>query len=219
MPDLDFQVEGAEPVPFAVGPQLGFKLRIGQRVDADAVVPIHAVALRCQIRIEPAKRRYLPDEGGRLLDLFDKPDRWSQTLRPMLWTHVSVVVPPFTESIIVDLPVPCSFDFNVAATKYFYALEEGEVPLSLLFSGTVFHEVEDAGLQVAQIPWDKESTFRLPVRIWKEMMDRYYPNTAWLSLRRDVFDRLYQYKSRQGVPTWEQALEQLLTLVERLGRQ
>jgi hypothetical protein len=219
MPDLDFQVEGAEPVPFAVGPQLSFKLRIRQRPAADAVIPIHAVALRCQIRIEPAKRRYRAEEGGRLLDLFDQPDRSSQTLRPMLWTHVSVVVPPFTESIILDLPVPCSFDFNVAATKYFYALEEGDVPLSLLFSGTVFHEVEDTGLQVAQIPWDKESTFRLPVRIWKEMMDRYYPNTAWLSLRRDVFDRLYQYKSRQGVPTWEQALEQLLALVERLGRQ
>jgi Family of unknown function (DUF6084) len=218
MPDLDFQVEGAEPVPLAVGPQLGFKLRICQRAAAGAVVPIHAVALRCQIRIEPAKRRYQAEEGGRLLDLFDKPDRWSQTLRPMLWTHVSVVVPPFTDSIIVDLPVPCSFDFNVAATKYFYALEEGEVPLSLLFSGTVFHEVEDAGLQVAQIPWDKESTFRLPVRTWKEMMDRYYPNAAWLSLRRDVFDRLYQYKSRQGVPTWEQALEQLLALVEKVGR-
>jgi hypothetical protein len=128
----------------------------------------------------------------------------------MLWTHASVVVPPFTDSILVDLPVPCTFDFNVAATKYFYALEGGEVHLSLLFSGTVFHEVEDAGLQVSQVPWEKEASFRLPVPVWKEMMERYYPNTAWLCLRRDVFDRLYQYKSRHGLPTWEQALEALL---------
>jgi hypothetical protein len=214
MPELDFQVEGAEAVPFAAGPMLALKLRVRQRA---AAVPIHAVALRCQIRIEPAKRRYDAAEGGRLLDLFDRPNRWGQTMRPMLWTHASVVVPAFREGVAVDLPVPCTFDFNVAATKYFYALEEGEVPLSLLFSGTVFHDAAEVGLQVAQISWDKETTFRLPVRVWKEMMDRYYPNSAWLCLRRDVFDRLYQYKSWHGVPTWEQALENLLAPAERTG--
>lgn len=208
MPDLSFQVERAEPEPFAVVPLLLFKLRVSQA--PAGAVPIHAVALRCQIRIEPAKRRYGTGEGERLLDLFGKPERWNQTLRPMLWTHTGCDVPPFTDSILVNLPVPCSFDFNVAATKYFHALEDGEVPLILLFSGAVFHESEDAGLQVAQIPWDREATFRLPVPVWKEMMERYYPNSAWLCLRRDVFDRLSEYKSRQGLPTWEQALESLL---------
>jgi hypothetical protein len=207
MPDLNFHVEEAEAVAFAAAPLLRFKLRVSQRSEA---VPIHAVVLRCQVRIEPARRPYAPQERGRLLDLFDTPDRWSQTLRPMLWTHTSAVVPPFTDSIVVDLPVPCTFDFNVATTKYFYALEEGEVPLSLLFSGTVFHEVEDAGLQVAQIPWEKEATFRLPVGVWKEMMELYYPNSAWLCLRRDVCDRLYEYKCRHRLPTWEQAVESLL---------
>jgi Family of unknown function (DUF6084) len=207
MPDLSFQVEKAEAVRFAAAPLLGFKLRIAQ--DA-AALPIHAIALRCQIRIEPGRRRYQVEEQRGLLDLFDTPDRWGQTLRPMLWTHTSTVVPPFTDSIIVDLPVPCTFDFNVAATKYFHALEDGEVPLSLLFSGTVFHEVEDAGLQVEQIPWEKEASFRLPVAVWKEMMELYYPNSAWLCLRRDIFDRLHQYKSEQRIPTWEQALETLL---------
>ena len=138
----------------------------------------------------------------------------SQTQRPMLWTHARVTVPAFAESIVVDLPVPCTFDFNVAATKYFYALEEGEVPLCLLFSGTVFYEAEEEGLQVGQIPWDKETNFRLPVRVWKEMMDHYYPNSAWLCLRKDVFDRLYRYKMRRGLPTWEQALESLLPAAE-----
>ncbi len=207
MPDLSFQVEKAEAARFAAAPLLLFKLRIDQPA---AAVPIHAIALRCQIRIEPAQRRYGAPERERLLDLFDTPERWSQTLRPMLWTHTNVVVGPFTDGIVVDLPVPCTFDFNVAATKYFYALEEGEVPLSLLFSGTVFHEVEDAGLQVAQVPWEKEATFRLPVGVWKEMMELYYPNSAWLCLRRDVFDRFYQYKSGHRLPTWEQALESLL---------
>lgn len=118
---------------------------------------------------------------------------------------------PFTDAILVDLPVPCTYDFNLAVTKYFYALEDGEIPLILLFSGTIFHEGEDGALQVVQIPWDREAAFRLPVRVWKEMMEQYYPNTAWLSLRKDVFDRLYEYKSRRGLPTWEQAIESLLS--------
>jgi hypothetical protein len=215
MPDLDFKIEGAEPVAFAATPLIALKLRVSQHAEAAQAVPIHTVVLRCQIRIEPAKRRYESSEKARLLDLFDTPDRWSHTLRPMLWTHVNAVVPPFSDSVTLDLPVPCSFDFNLAATKYFYALEEGELPLCLLFSGTVFHESDEAGLQAAQISWEKEATFRLPVQVWKEMMERYYPNSAWLCLRRDVFDRLYRYKSRRGLPTWEQALEKLLTPEER----
>jgi hypothetical protein len=132
----------------------------------------------------------------------------------MLWTHASVVIPPFSGSTIVDLNVPCTFDFNVAATKYFAGLEDGEIPLCLLFSGTVFYEADDGALQVTQIPWDREVKYRLPVRDWKEMMDIYYPNSAWLCLRRDVFDRLYEYKVRCGIPTWEQALESILPSVE-----
>ncbi len=164
MPELDFQVEAAEPVALAAAPLLAFKLRISQRAASGPPAPIHAVVLRCQIRFEPAKRRYAAAEADRLRDLFGTPDRFSQTLRPMLWTHVSTVVPPFTSEVTIDMHVPCTFDFNVAATKYFYALEDGEVPLALLFSGTVFHEVEEAHLQVAQISWDKETSFRLPVR-------------------------------------------------------
>jgi hypothetical protein len=207
MPDLDFQVDGAEPLPFAAAPLLVFKLRV---TEATGETPIHAVALRCQVRIEPARRRYGGRDHERLRDLFGEPQRWSQTLRSMLWTHTSVVVPPFTGSAVVDLPVPCTYDFNVAAAKYFYALEDGEVPLCLLFSGTVFHAAEDGALQVAQIPWEKEAHFRLPVPAWKGMMEHYYPNSAWLCLRKDVFDRLYRYKVGRGLPTWEQALEGLL---------
>jgi hypothetical protein len=128
----------------------------------------------------------------------------------MLWTHTFVVVPAFQGFIKVDLPVPCTFDFNVAATKYFTALADGEVPLNLLFSGTVFYESADGALQVSQIPWDRETKYRLPVLKWREMMNLYYPNTAWLCLRRDVFDRLSQFKMEKGIPTWEQALERLL---------
>jgi hypothetical protein len=129
----------------------------------------------------------------------------------MVWIQTGVIVPPFTGHTVVDLPVLCTFDFNVAATKYFYALHDGEVPLTLLFSGSVFYAgPESSGLQVSPIPWEKETVFRLPVQVWKDMMDHYYPNSAWLCLRQDVFDQLYLYKSRQGLPTWDQALQRLL---------
>ena len=207
MPDLSFQVEGAEAVAFAAAPTLAFKLRIA---NADDQEQIQTIALRCQIQIEAAHRRYAAHEQERLVDLFGEPERWSQTLRAMLWTHASVIVTPFQGSTLVELPVPCTFDFNVAAAKYFAGLEAGEVPLNLMFSGTVFYEAADGQLQAEQIPWDREAKYKLPVRAWKEMMDVYYPNTAWLCLRRDIFDRLNQYKMRRGIPTWEKTLDSLL---------
>jgi hypothetical protein len=207
MPDLDFQVEKAEPLPHAAAPTLVLKVRITQ---GGVAVPIHSVVLRCQVRIEPARRRYVPTEQERLLDLFGEPARWGQTLRSMLWTHVTTAVSPFTAETVLDLQVPCTHDFNVAAAKYFYALEDGVVPLGLLFSGTVFYAGPGGALQVGMVPWEKEASFGLPVSAWKDMMDLYYPNSAWLCLRRDVFDRLYAYKRRRGLATWEQALEGLL---------
>jgi hypothetical protein len=211
MPDLSFQVTEVVAVPFAAVPTLAFKLHISNASGAgEALEPIHSVALRCQIQIEATRRRYGPHAHARLRDLFGEPERWSQTLRSMLWTHVNLGVPPFTGETALDLPVACTFDFNVATAKYFYALEDGDVPLTFLFSGTIFYEEDDGVLQIAQIPWEKEATFRLPMQVWHDMMDLYYPNSAWLRLRQDVFDRLYRYKSAQGLPTWEQALERLL---------
>jgi hypothetical protein len=218
MLDLNFKVEGAEPERVAAAPLILFKLRVAERVAAAASpTPVHAVALSSQIRIEPARRRYGAGEQERLVDLFGTPDRWGQTLRPLLWTHASVVVRPFAGSTEVDLPVPCSYDFSLAATKYFDALEGGEIPLCFLFSGTIFYEGADGGLQVAQVPWDKEAYFRLPAATWKALMDLYYPNSAWLCLRKDVFDRLSEYKSRRGLPTWEQTLESLLAAEKELA--
>jgi hypothetical protein len=208
MPELNFEILGAEPLPFAVSPQLVFKLGISNAKTDEA---IQTVALRCQIMIEATRRHYNAEEQERLRDLFDEPSRWSQTLRTMLWTHASSIVTPFTGKTMVDLPVECTFDFNIAATKYFAGLEGGEVPLLLQFSGTIFYTGANGMLQVAQISWTKETKYRLPVSVWREMMEIYYPNTAWLALRRDVFDRLHQYKISSGIPTFEQALEKLLS--------
>lgn len=214
MPDLTFRIEEAVVVPFAAAPTLAFKLRIENAIPGEL---IHTVALRCQIQIDVTRRRYTEHEQGRMRDLFGEPDRWSQTLRSLLWTHANVVVPSFQGSIIADLPVPCTFDFNVAATKYFEGLTDGEIPLHLLFSGTVFYAATNDVLQVVPISWEQEARFKLPVKVWRDMMDSYYPNSVWLSLRRDVFERLYRYKMQHGIPTWEQALEKVLPVEEMVN--
>lgn len=215
MPNLDFQIESVDAVLYSASPQLAFKLRVTQAPhDDDPVVPIHSVILRCQVRLEPARRRYTPEEQEALHELFGEPARWGQTVRSTLWANTSISVPAFTERTLIDLPVPCTYDFNIAGTKYFGALVDGEVPLSFLFSGTIFYAGPDGTFQVAQISWEKESAFRLPVRVWQQMMDHYYPGIAWLEVRKDLFDRLQQLKSRRHMPTLEQLLESLLAHAE-----
>jgi hypothetical protein len=215
MPDLRLTIEGADAVQYAAAPLLAFKVRI---VNYPSEQVIHAVALRSQIQIEATRRKYDANEQARLLDLFGDPDRWGQTLRSMLWTHASVVVPRFTGSVLADIPVPCSFDFNVAATKYFHGVTVGDLPLCFQFSGTVFYQSEDRVLQVAPISWDKEAKYQLPVKVWKDLMDVYYPNSAWLALQRDTFEKLYQYKMRECIPTWEEALEKALSALPETVR-
>ncbi|HEY1685771.1 MAG TPA: DUF6084 family protein [Tepidisphaeraceae bacterium] len=210
MPDLSFQVESAQAVKHAASPLLHFKLNIDNRTSD----PVHTIVLNCQIRIDPLQRTYAENEQNGLRDLFGERSRWGQTLKPMLWTHASVIVPAFKESTTANLPVPCTYDFNIAATKYFHALQDGEIPLTLLFSGSIFYDPGEGHLQVAQIPWEKEARFRLPVKIWREMMDIYYPNTAWLCLHKDAFDHLHRYKSENTLPTWERAIEKLLAQAE-----
>lgn len=207
MPDLQFQIDGAEAVQHAAAPLLALKLRV---TNAPTDQAIHTLSLRCQIQIEPTRRRYAAAEQDKLRDLFGEPERWSRTVRSLLWMNTSMAVPGFTGTTVANLLLPCTFDFNIATTKYFHAMGTGDIPLCILFSGTIFYRGEDGALQVTQIPWDREANYRLPVEVWKGMMDQHYPNSAWLRLERDTLDRLYAYKVRNGIPTWEQMLDKLV---------
>lgn len=209
MPDLRIEAGEAKVVPYAAVPTIAFQLEIE---NGAANEEIHTIALRCQIQIETTRRGYTPEEQTRMLDLFGNPERWGQTLRSLLWLHTSLVVPQFNgQRTTIDMHVPCTFDFNVASTKYFDGLNSGDIPLMMLFSGTVFYASGEDALQVAPIPWELEARHRLPVETWREMMSVYYPNSVWLNLHRDVFERLNRFKSQHGIPTWEQALERALS--------
>lgn len=209
MSNLHFEVLGARAEPWAAAPTLMLRLRI-RNADEGRV---DAIGLRIQIQIEPTRRHYTTAEEERLLELFGERARWGETLRGVLWTHVSAMVPQFTGTTEIDIPLLCSYDFEVAAAKYFHALDDGEIPLLLLFSGSVFATVE-TGLSVDQIRWDREASYRLPVKVWRDVMNIYYPDSAWLRLRRDSFDALHRFKGRNALRTWEEAIDLLL---ERAG--
>lgn len=207
MPDLSFEIISAEVVTYSVLPLLNFKMRI---VNASEEEQIQNINLKSQIMLTVTQRRYNAAEKAKLKELFGEPERWSRTLRTFLWTHVITVVPRFSGSTVVELPVPCIYDFEVVSSKYFDALEDGEIPLNFLFSGTIFYKDENDNLQIGQISWSKEANYRLPVALWKEAIETHFPNSAWIRLHKDVFDQLYQYRIAQGLITWEDVLTRLL---------
>ena len=174
---------GCEPLPHAAAPTLRFSLAI----DAGGAA-IRSVMLEVQVRIAATQRSYSEAEQAQL----GRPVRRAAPVgghaaRPALDPRRRVVVPPFEGATVVDLLVPCTYDFEVAASKYLAGLQDGEIPLDLLFSGTVFYAGAGGALQINRIAWDAEAAYRLPVRVWRATMDHYFPDSAWLRLdRRDV---------------------------------
>lgn len=206
IPELAFRVLDACAMEYAAMPTLVFRLRI----DSGGERPIRSVLLDTQIQIAARRRGYGDAAEERLLELFGTSDRWATTLRTLPWTRTTLVVPPFSGGTEVDLPVTCTYDLDVTASKYLQALGDGEVPLELLFSGAVFYSDAEGRLQTARIAWTQEAEYALPVRVWREAIDRHFPDSAWLRLGRDRFERLYAYKARNALPTWEDVIDSLL---------
>jgi hypothetical protein len=204
MPELDFGVEDARAAQFAAVPTLNFLLRLTSPGSS-----IRSIALRTQIRIAVARRPHDAATQERLMELFGHSSSWANTVRSLPWADATVNVGGFEETILVEVPVVCTYDFEVTAAKYLHSLNDGMIPLEFLFSGTVFYD-EGGSLRVIQIPWEKEATYELPVSEWRSLIDRYFPDTGWLRVRRDVFDRLYAYRARNALLSWERTLEALL---------
>ncbi|MGI8614060.1 MAG: DUF6084 family protein [Nocardioidaceae bacterium] len=205
MSDLDFSVVDVFAEQYAAAPQLTARLRITEN-SGDV---IHAIALRCQVRIEPQRRKYTADEESGLLDMFGTRDRWFDTLKPFMWMQCNAMVQGFTGITEVDLVMPCTYDFEVTWSKYLHALRNDTIPVVFLFSGTVFTRGV-SGFGVEQVPWDRESRYSIPVSVWRDMVDHYFPNTGWLRLSRDTLESLSHYKSVRGLTTYEATVESLL---------
>jgi len=213
MTELSFACLDVQPEGYASAPTLVFRLKI----DAATKEKVRAIALRCQIRVEPSRRGYKEQEGERLLELFGGRERWGDSLQPFQFANTSTTVPSFTGSTEVDIFVPCSYDMEVTTGRYFHALEDGEVPFILLFSGTIFGDGKD-GMWIEQVPWHCECRYRMPVERWREMMDIHFPNSGWLRLRRDTIDALAEFRAARALPTWDDAVIAVLDAArERTG--
>ena len=205
MSDYTFTLLDVFAEPYAVAPQLTARLRIEEATGQ----VIHAIALRCQVRIEPQRRRYDAGEQAGLVGLFGERDRWVDTLKPFLWMQCNTTVQGFTNATEADLVLPCTYDFDVVGARYLHALDAGTVPLTLLFSGTVFTRGTN-GFGVQQVPWDCEAHYDLPVSVWRQMIESYFPNTGWLRLDHDLLTRLAAYRGLHGLTTWDETIQTLL---------
>jgi hypothetical protein len=205
MAKLTFGCVAVTAAPHAATPALTFRLAITESSGA----PVDAIALRCQVRIEPHRRRYSADEARRLHDLFGDTSRWADTVKPIQLATVSAMVPAFTAVTEIDLDVPCTYDLEVASGRYLQGLDDGTVPLLLLFSGTVF-TARDGRLGVELIPWSSEATYRMPVSVWQDVVDLHFPGSAWLRCGRETLDALAAFKAARALPTWDATLAALL---------
>jgi len=203
--DLIFGCTGATAERYAATPTVTFALTITERTG----VRVHAIALRCQIRIEPHRRRYSAAEAQRLHDLFGDPSRWAETVKPIQLATITTMVPAFAAVTEVDLPVPCTYDLEVASARYLQGLDDGAIPLLLLFSGTVFVATEE-GFSVELVPWSAEATYRMPVSVWHDLVNLHFPGRAWLPCGRETLDALSAFKAKHALPTWDATLSALL---------
>jgi hypothetical protein len=209
MSELVFDVTEARAERFAAAPTVVLTVRISETTGAT----IHSIILRCQIRIEPQRRHYSKREEEALEDLFGTTERWAETLKPLHWTIVSLVVPSFQGSTEIEVPVTCTYDLEVAWARYLNSLEDGEIPILTLYSGTVFAK-EETGFSVGQVPWHKEAQYRLPVPVLREAIDRHFPNSGWVRLSRNTLHELQVFKARRALTTWDEVMQVLLEKVE-----
>jgi hypothetical protein len=210
-PEPDFAVIGARPVRHAAAPMLAVDLQITE----PSGLQVYMIALTIQLMIDPARRRYDDETRARLLELFGEPERWAVTTRSLVWCQLDVLVPAFTGTTTVAVPINVSYDLELAAAKYLHALPDGEAPLALHFNGMIYYRARDGGLQMVLIPWSKSIDYRMPVSVWRETVEHYYPGTAWISVREGTFEALQREKLALGVATMDACIERILA--ERRG--
>ncbi|HET6864922.1 MAG TPA: DUF6084 family protein [Solirubrobacteraceae bacterium] len=204
--DLEFAVLDARPIKYAAAPMLTLDVQVSETGGRE----VYMVALTIQLMIDPARRRYDDATRERLIELFGAPERWAVTTRSLVWAKLDVVVPAFTGSTIVSVPIACHYDLELAAAKYLHSLPDGEVPLALHFNGMVYYPEPDGRLQMVLIPWSKSIDFRMPVSVWHETIEHYYPGTAWIAVRSQTFEALQKEKLERGLATLDACIADML---------
>lgn len=205
-PTPEFEVLEARPVERSLAPTLAFRARVG---DASGRA-VYTIAASILITIEPAKRSYDGDTRARLVELFGEPGRWATTTTSFRWAQVDVLVPRFAGATEFEIPVPCTYDVEVAAAKYLHGLADGQAPLRFHFSGTILYQGEGGAIQMVPIPWDCSVRYSMPVSAWQRMIAAHYPHRGWIPLHTETIERLSRRKTEAGAPTYDDLIERLL---------
>jgi len=212
-PDPSFEIVWAGALERSAVPTLSFAAKV---IDHSGI-EVYTVALSVMFTIEPGKRSYDADARERLAELFGEPERWASTTGAFRWTQVDVLVPSFTGETHVAIRVPCTFDHEIAATKYFAGLRDGVIPLQVHFNGTLFYRGAEGQLQMMMLPWDLSVRHDLPVETWRGMIDKHYPEGTWIRIGEETLDRLRRLKTSGGSATYDVAVGKLLDANEERG--
>jgi hypothetical protein len=205
--DPAFTILDVAAVRHAATPTLCFDMHVSDPAGRD----VYAIALSVQIQIDPAQREYDAATRGRLVELFGAPERWSATTHSFEWARIEVLVPSFTGATSFQLQVPCTYDLEVAAAKYFYALPDGNVPLSFHYSGMVLYRDDvHGGVQVTPVPWSCSTRWRMPVAAWKNAMAEVYPGGGWIRLTPETLQDLMDRKAADGHHSFDALIGALL---------
>ncbi len=203
MSALTFEITGAAAKRHAASPTIAFRVGITTGESIDAMI------LRAQIRIEPQWRNYDGTEKTLLNDLFGTPERWHTTLRSLSWADIPVAVPAFERETEAEANVPCTYDFDFAATRYLNSLGSGEIPVRFLFSGAVYRSAA-AAFSTERVPWSSECAYRMPLNVWRDAMRSCYGDDALIRVNRETLDRLQRYRALSGATSWDDLFERLL---------
>jgi hypothetical protein len=206
IPEPDFEVLSARTVRYAAAPMLALELKVAEPSGRT----VYMIALTIQLMIDPARRRYDDATRAKLLELFGEPERWAVTTRSLVWCKLDVLVPAFTGSTVVSVPISCSYDLELAAAKYLYSLPDGEAPLALHFNGIIYYRGDDGRMQMVLVPWTKSIDFRMPVSVWRDTVEHYYPKTGWVALHSETLEALQQAKLDRGLATLDACVRALI---------
>lgn len=210
-PEPEFAVLGSRPVRHAAVPMLAIDLQVSEPSGRQ----VYMIALSIQLMIEPARRRYEAFEHERLVELFGSPERWAVTTRSLVWARLDVLVPAFTGSTTVSVPLTCHYDLELAAAKYLHALKDGEAPMAMHFNGTIYYRDEHGALQMTLVPWNTSIDFRMPVSVWQETIEHYYPGKTWITVASETFESLQRQKLQRGLATLDDTVQALIVEAPR----
>jgi hypothetical protein len=210
VPDPEFEITGAAHLAFAAAPTMRFQALVSEPQG----IEVQSIALTAQVMIDPARRGYDSETRERLSELFGPPGNGPTgppSTSGLAWARVATNVPGFTGATTFGIEVSCTYDLEVAAAKYFYAVRDGQVPLSFHFNGNVFYRGSGPGqpLMVVPVAWST-AQYSMPVDVWRAMIAEHYPGGGWIRLDDETLNALNERRAGRGLASFDACVRELL---------